>query len=69
MTAVTKLAKSFFDFWWDFIIGDDARIAIGVAVGLGLVAGLHAAAVPAWWALPVLWVLALIWSVRRVARH
>lgn len=69
MTVVAKLARSFFAFWWDFIIGDDVTLAAGVVVGLALVAVLHAAAVPSWWALPVLWIAALIWSVSRASRH
>ena len=68
MTAVAKLARSFLAFWWDFIIGDDVTLAVGVAAGLALVAVLHAAALPAWWALPVLWILALIWSLNRASR-
>ncbi len=68
MTAVAKLARSFFAFWWDFIIGDDVTLAAGVAVGLALVAVLHTAAVPAWWALPVLWLFALIWSLNRASQ-
>lgn len=69
MTAVAKLARSFFAFWWDFIIGDDVTLAVGVAAGLMLVAVLHAAALPAWWALPVLWIIALLWSVNRASRR
>ena len=69
MTAVAKLARSFFAFWWDFIIGDDVTLAVGVAAGLALVAVLHAAAAPAWWALPVLWIIALIWSLNRASRR
>jgi hypothetical protein len=69
MTAVAKLARSFFAFWWDFIIGDDVTLAVGVAAGLTLVAVLHAAALPAWWALPVLWIIALLWSVNRASRR
>ena len=69
MTAVAKLARSFLAFWWDFIIGDDVTLAVGVAAGLALVAVLHAAALPAWWALPALWIPALIWSLNRASRH
>lgn len=29
------LIAAFFRFWWDFIIGDDWRIAAGIAVVLG----------------------------------
>ena len=69
MTAVAKLARSFFAFWWDFIIGDDVTLAVGVAGGLALVAVLHVAAMSAWWVLPVLWIIALIWSLNRASRH
>ncbi len=69
MAAVARLARSFFAFWWDFIIGDDVTLAAGVAVGLALAAVLHAAHVPAWWALPVPWIAALLWSVNRASRH
>jgi hypothetical protein len=37
-----RIVRAFFRFWWDFIIGDDWRIALGVtlvlAVGALLVA-------------------------------
>jgi hypothetical protein len=40
---VTRLATGFARFWWDFIVGDDWRIAVGVVVVLAagalLVAG------------------------------
>jgi hypothetical protein len=33
-----RLIAGFLRFWWDFVIGDDWRIAAGVAVVLGLAA-------------------------------
>jgi len=58
--------KSFGAFWYDFVIGDDWRVAAVVVAGLALVAVLaHAARVNAWWALPVLVVAALVWSLHR----
>jgi hypothetical protein len=68
MNTVAKVARSFFAFWWDFIIGEDVTLAAGVALGLALVAVVHATAAPAWWALPVVWIAALIWSVNRASR-
>ena len=38
-----RLVRGFLRFWWDFIIGDDWRIAFGVALVLGLGAILVAA--------------------------
>jgi hypothetical protein len=41
-------------FWYDFIVGDDWRIAVGVVVGLAVTALLaHGAHIRAWWLLPV----------------
>ena len=47
-------------FWWDFVVGDDWRVAAGIVLALALTA-LLATSVPAWWLLPlavatVLWV-------------
>jgi hypothetical protein len=53
---------------WEFVVGDDWRIAIGVALALALTAIVAAVGIPAWWVMPlaVLGLLAL--SVRRAAR-
>lgn len=45
-----RLVRAFGRFWWDFVIGDDWRIAAGVVLALGLgailvLAGLSNAAV------------------------
>jgi len=42
----------FFRFWYDFIIGDDWRVAAAVVVALVLTALLLKAGLPAWWLLP-----------------
>jgi hypothetical protein len=55
-------------FWWDFVVGDDWRIAVGVALALGATAALAAAGEPAWWLLPVAVALLLYRSLRRAAR-
>jgi hypothetical protein len=58
--------KSFGAFWYDFVIGDDWRVAAVVVAGLALAAVLaHAARVNAWWVLPVVVVAALVWSLHR----
>jgi hypothetical protein len=59
--------RRFARFWWDFIVGDDWRVAVGIAIGLGLTAIVATTSVPAWWLLP-LTVAAVLWlSLRRVA--
>jgi hypothetical protein len=60
--------RRFGRFWWDFVVGDDWRIALGVVLALGATAGLVAAGVPAWWLLPLTVVALLGLSLSRAAR-
>ena len=52
-------------FWWDFVIGDDWRAAVGVIAGIGLTAGVHATGIAAWWVLPLAVAVILSFSLRR----
>lgn len=61
-------AESFMRFLWDFVIGDDWRIAAGVVVALALTAVVAGTSVSAWWVLPVAVAVLLAASVWRVAR-
>lgn len=60
--------QAFLMFWYEFVVGDDWRIALGVVVALGLTAGLARAGVPAWWVLPVAVVILMGFSLFRAAR-
>ena len=61
--------KSIGAFWYDFVVGDDWRVAVVVVAALALTAVLvHAAGVNAWWLLPVCVFAALGWSLRRATR-
>ncbi len=60
--------RTFGRFWWDFVVGDDWRIAVGVALALGATAALAATGEPAWWLLPIAVALLLYRSLRRAAR-
>jgi hypothetical protein len=52
---------------WDFIVGDDWRVAIGVAVAIGATALVAASGVAAWWMLPIAVVALLADSLRRAS--
>jgi hypothetical protein len=55
-------------FLYDFVIGDDPLIAIGVVAALGLTGYLVSLGVSAWWTLPIAVVALLTYSVHRAAR-
>ncbi len=60
--------RRFGTFWWEFVIGDDWRVAAGVAVALGGSAALAATGEPAWWLLPLAVAALLYVSLFREAR-
>jgi hypothetical protein len=65
---VSRLA-AFGRFWWDFIVGDDWRVAAVLGVSLALSALLAHSGVPAWWVLPAGTVVALAVGLRRATRR
>jgi hypothetical protein len=60
--------RRFAAFWWDFLVGDDWRVAAGILVAFGLTALLASTPVPAWWVLPVAVATVLWLSLKRGAR-
>ncbi len=54
-------------FVWDFVVGDDWRIAVGVVLALALTAIVAGSSVSAWWILPVTVAALLAFSVWRGA--
>ena len=59
---MSKVA-AFGRFWWEFVVGDDWVVALGIAIAIGVTALLAA-----WWFLPLA-VAALLWlSLRRASR-
>jgi hypothetical protein len=52
---------------WDFVVGDDWRVALGIVVMLGLTAVVAALGLPAWWLSPIVTIAILYLSVRRAA--
>jgi hypothetical protein len=60
--------RSFGLFWWDFVVGDDWRAAVGVGLAIAATAALVAAGVDAWWLMPVGVATVLALSLRRASR-
>jgi hypothetical protein len=66
---VTRRLRAFAAFWYDFVVGDDWLIAVGVVISLALTYALSRTALPAWWLLPLALVLLLPLSLWRATRH
>ena len=62
-----KYLRSFGRFWWDFVVGDDWRAAVGVVLAIGATAALAAAGVAAWWMMPLAVALVLYVTLRRAS--
>ena len=63
-----KRLRQFGAFWYDFVIGDDWRVAAGVVLALAATYGLHRADVTSWWVLPAAVVLLLPYSLWRATK-
>ena len=60
-----KYVASFGRFWWDFVVGDDWRAAVGVVLAIGATAALAAGGVAVWWTMPLAVALVLYMTLRR----
>jgi uncharacterized membrane protein len=68
MNTVTKRLKDFGAFWYDFVIGDDWRVAVVVLLALAATFALSKTSVAAWWLMPAAVALILpitLWQARR----
>jgi hypothetical protein len=63
-----RYLRAFGRFWWDFVVGDDWRVAAGIAVALGLTKLLTSQGANAWWLLPTAVALLLAASLWRAVR-
>ena len=60
--------KRFLGFWYDFIVGDDWAIAVGVVGGLALTGVLARRGLDAWWLMPLAVTVLLAVSLWRAVR-
>jgi hypothetical protein len=63
-----RFLGAFLRFWYDFIVGDDWTVAVGVVIALALTALIADRGVTAWWVMPVAVVALLAASLRRGLR-
>ena len=54
---------------WEFIVGDDWRVAVGVVVALGVTAVVARAGAGGWWIMPPAVILLLAESLLRATRR
>jgi membrane protein implicated in regulation of membrane protease activity len=62
-----KRVRAFLAFWYDFVVGEDWTLALGVAAALVGTWALSRTQVPGWWVLPAAVALLLTLSVWRGA--
>jgi hypothetical protein len=60
--------RTFGRFWYDFIIGDDWRLALGVTASIVLVLGVAREGADLWWLLPLAVAALLSASVNKATR-
>ena len=63
-----RYVRAFGRFWWDFVVGDDWRVAAGIAVALGLTKLLTSEGANVWWLLPIAVALLLAASLWRAVQ-
>ncbi len=64
-----KRLRAFGAFWWDFVVGDDWRMAAGVIVILAVSALIAHQGVPSWWLAPLGVITLLGYSLARAVRR
>jgi hypothetical protein len=60
--------KAFGAFWYDFLVGDDWRVAVGVVAALALTFAVSHTTSSSWWIMPLAVLVLLPWSLWRATR-
>jgi hypothetical protein len=66
---MTARLLAFLRFWYDFVVGDDWRVAVGVVTAFAVTYALSSASIAAWWVVPAAVVLLLPFSLWRATRR
>jgi hypothetical protein len=66
---MTTRVRAFLAFWYDFVVGDDWRVAAGVVIALAVTFAVSQTSLSSWWVTPVIVGVLLIGSVLRAARR
>jgi hypothetical protein len=59
---------AFARFWYDFFVGDDWTVGVGVVLALAATYGFSRTVLPVWWIAPTAAVLLLAVSVTKASR-
>jgi hypothetical protein len=65
---MTAWLKGFAKFWYDFFVGDDWTVAVGVVLALAVTYLVSRTTLPAWWITPAAVLILLAVSVGRKSR-
>ena len=68
MRTITQRLRAFGAFWYDFVVGDDWRVALVVVLALAATYGVSKSSVASWWIMPLAVVLILpatLWRARK----
>jgi uncharacterized membrane protein len=68
MRTITQRLRAFGAFWYDFVVGDDWRVAVVVVLALAATYGVSKSTVASWWIMPLAVVLILpasLWRARK----
>jgi len=66
---VTRRLRAFAAFWYDFIIGDDWRVAVGVVIAFTATYAVSRTSIPSWWLIPAAVAVLLPMSLWRATRR
>jgi hypothetical protein len=61
--------RRFGSFWWDFVVGDDWRLAISAAFALAITTVIAEQGATSWWITPLVVTAALVTTVKATRRR